>query len=152
MEPPVRRVRKEPRTRYPDGPLSEPGDSLPCERSARGSARSSVILRFLRCEDVNGNASASAGHGSAVRGDPSFERISIARESLPGIGRGPARCSVVPFACLPRSEGRERALRTTRCFEEQVLRKRPYIQREWCLEVLAAPIQREVQSDGRVRY
>jgi hypothetical protein len=42
-------------------------------------------------------------------------------------------------------------LKTTRYFEEQVLRKRPYIQREWCLDVLAAPIRREVQTDGRIR-
>jgi hypothetical protein len=33
---------------------------------------------------------------------------------------------------------------TTRYFEEQVLRKRPYIQREWCRGVLAAPIRRQV--------
>ena len=34
-------------------------------------------------------------------------------------------------------------MKTTRYFEEQVLRKRPYIKREWCGEVLAAPIRRE---------
>ena len=39
-----------------------------------------------------------------------------------------------------------------RYFEEQVLRKRPYIERSWCAQVLAAPIRREVQPDGRVRY
>ena len=43
-------------------------------------------------------------------------------------------------------------MRTTRYFEEQVLRKRPYIQREWCRNVIAAPIRREVQQDGRVRH
>ena len=43
-------------------------------------------------------------------------------------------------------------MKTTRYFEEQVLRKRPYIEREWCAQVLAAPIRREVQSDGRVRF
>jgi hypothetical protein len=42
-------------------------------------------------------------------------------------------------------------LKTTRYFEEQVLRKRPYIQREWCRGVLAAPIRRQVQTDGRIR-
>jgi hypothetical protein len=42
-------------------------------------------------------------------------------------------------------------LKTTRYFEEQVLRKRPYIQRGWCRDVLATPIRREVQSDGRIR-
>jgi hypothetical protein len=43
-------------------------------------------------------------------------------------------------------------LKTTRYFEEQVLRKRPYIQRQWCRNVLAAPIRRETQTDGRIRY
>jgi hypothetical protein len=43
-------------------------------------------------------------------------------------------------------------MKTTRYFEEQVLRKRPYIEREWCREVLAAPVRREVQADGRVRF
>jgi hypothetical protein len=42
-------------------------------------------------------------------------------------------------------------LKATRYFEEQVLRKRPYIQREWCQRVLAAPLRREVQGDGRIR-
>jgi hypothetical protein len=43
-------------------------------------------------------------------------------------------------------------VKTTRYFEEQVLRKRPYIQREWCQQVLAAPVRREVQTDGRIRF
>jgi hypothetical protein len=43
-------------------------------------------------------------------------------------------------------------LKTTRYFEEQVLRKRPYIQREWCKGVLAAPIRREAQEDQRLRF
>ena len=42
-------------------------------------------------------------------------------------------------------------MKTTRYFEEQVLRKRPYIDRDWCRQVLAAPLRREVQPDGRVR-
>jgi hypothetical protein len=43
-------------------------------------------------------------------------------------------------------------MRTTPYFEEQVLRKRPYIRREWCAAVVANPLRREVQTDGRVRY
>jgi hypothetical protein len=43
-------------------------------------------------------------------------------------------------------------LKTTRYFEEQVLRKRPYIQRQWCQNVLSAPIRREIQKDGRIRH
>lgn len=43
-------------------------------------------------------------------------------------------------------------MKTTRYFEEQVLRKRPYIRREWCAQVLARPVRREVQPDGWVRF
>jgi hypothetical protein len=43
-------------------------------------------------------------------------------------------------------------MKTTRYFEEQVLRKRPYIQREWCEQVLAQPAATEVQPDGRIRH
>jgi predicted ATPase len=43
-------------------------------------------------------------------------------------------------------------LKTTRYFQEQVLRKRPYIEREWCEQVLATPIRRQIQDDGRIRF
>jgi hypothetical protein len=43
-------------------------------------------------------------------------------------------------------------VKTTRYFEEQVLRKRPYIRREWCERILASPLRRELQPDGRIRY
>ena len=42
-------------------------------------------------------------------------------------------------------------MKTTRYFEDQVLRKRPYIQRDWCQRTLSEPLRREVQPDGRVR-
>lgn len=42
-------------------------------------------------------------------------------------------------------------MKTTRYFEEQVMRKRPYIERRWCAEVLANPLRRVVQGDGRIR-
>ena len=43
-------------------------------------------------------------------------------------------------------------MKTTRYFEEQVLRKRPYIKREWCERALREPIRREAQPDGRIRH
>ena len=43
-------------------------------------------------------------------------------------------------------------MKTTRYFEEQVLRKRPYIQPAWCESVIATPIRREIQDDGRIRH
>lgn len=42
-------------------------------------------------------------------------------------------------------------MKTTRYFREQVLRKRAYIKIEWCERILAHPVARAVQSDGRVR-
>lgn len=45
-----------------------------------------------------------------------------------------------------------RKVKTTRYFEEQVLRKRPYIQREWCEMALQKPRKKEAQPDGRVRH
>ena len=43
-------------------------------------------------------------------------------------------------------------MKTTRYFEEQVLRKRPYIQRSWCEKALVEPIRRESQENGRIRH
>jgi len=43
-------------------------------------------------------------------------------------------------------------VKTTRYFEEQILRKRPYIKLEWCEKALREPIRREVQPDGRIRH
>jgi hypothetical protein len=43
-------------------------------------------------------------------------------------------------------------MKTTRYFDEQVLRKRPYLRRVWCERALHEYARREVQDDGRVRY
>ena len=43
-------------------------------------------------------------------------------------------------------------MKTTRYFEEQVRRKRPYIELYWGADVVAAPLRREVQRDGRIRH
>lgn len=43
-------------------------------------------------------------------------------------------------------------MKTTRYFEEQVLRKRSYLRREWCERILQNPLAREVQADGRIRF
>jgi hypothetical protein len=43
-------------------------------------------------------------------------------------------------------------LKTTVYFEEQVIRKRPYIQRAWCEKAIESPAYSERQPDGRVRY
>ena len=43
-------------------------------------------------------------------------------------------------------------MKTTRYFEEQVLRKRPYIEREWCERIINNPLKRVDQPDGRIRF
>jgi hypothetical protein len=43
-------------------------------------------------------------------------------------------------------------MKTTRYFDEQVLRKRPYIKTEWCEAAISTLVRRERQSDGRFRY
>ena len=43
-------------------------------------------------------------------------------------------------------------MKTTRYFEEQVLVKRPYIKREWCLRAIQEPAGKEIQIDGRIRH
>ena len=32
------------------------------------------------------------------------------------------------------------------------MRKRPYIRREWCERIVAKPLKRETQPDGRIRF
>jgi len=53
---------------------------------------------------------------------------------------------------MPHKELAKESMKTTRYFEEQVLRKRPYIQREWCEKALRQPVRCEIQPDGRIRY
>ncbi|MDR6832717.1 MULTISPECIES: hypothetical protein [unclassified Sphingopyxis] len=43
-------------------------------------------------------------------------------------------------------------MKTTRYFTEQVLRKRPYLTVEMCQDVVASPVRRTVQPDGRIRH
>jgi hypothetical protein len=37
-------------------------------------------------------------------------------------------------------------------FENDVLIKRPYIKKEWCIYVLENPIEYEIQDNGRIRF
>ena len=42
-------------------------------------------------------------------------------------------------------------MKTTRYFEKEILRKRPYLKREWCEMTLANPVRRQAQpADGRI--
>ena len=40
----------------------------------------------------------------------------------------------------------------TEYFENEVLRKRPYIKKEWCIEIIEHPIKVEVQENNRYRF
>jgi hypothetical protein len=40
----------------------------------------------------------------------------------------------------------------TEYFENEVLRKRPYLKKEWCVQVCKNPIKVEKQENNRYRY
>lgn len=40
----------------------------------------------------------------------------------------------------------------TAYFDNEVLRKRPYLKKEWCIRIIENPIHVEVQGDYRVRF
>jgi hypothetical protein len=42
--------------------------------------------------------------------------------------------------------------RFTEYFDKEVLRKRPYLKKEWCLRVLQNPIRYEPQENNRYRF
>ena len=42
--------------------------------------------------------------------------------------------------------------RFTEYFENQVLRKRPYLRKEWCIAVVSAPLRCEPQGATRFRF
>ena len=42
--------------------------------------------------------------------------------------------------------------RFTAYFENEVLRKRPYLKKEWCIRVLENPIRSERQKKNRYRF
>jgi hypothetical protein len=37
-------------------------------------------------------------------------------------------------------------------FENEVLRKRPYLKKEWCIQVIENPIKWEMQENNRFRF
>jgi hypothetical protein len=42
--------------------------------------------------------------------------------------------------------------RFTEYFEKEVLRKRPYLKKEWCIRVLENPLKSESQGGNRYRF
>lgn len=43
-------------------------------------------------------------------------------------------------------------MKTTDHFEDDVLRERPYLEREWCERVRREPEEKRRQPDGRIRH
>ena len=43
-------------------------------------------------------------------------------------------------------------MKTARCFDEQVRHKRSYVDPAWRISVIATPLRREEQPDGRIRF
>jgi hypothetical protein len=80
---------------------------------------------------------------------PKPDSFFLSRHLAPGTRHLPFR----PFCFWPHVSAIIAAVvKTTRYFEEQVLRKRPYIQREWCERIIANPLKKEIQPDGRIRH
>jgi len=71
------------------------------------------------------------------------------------VGEGFELCAFLPevdfLTLLGAGNALQHRLKTTRYFEEQVLRKRPYLKREWCERAVKKPLRRERQADGRIR-
>lgn len=42
--------------------------------------------------------------------------------------------------------------RFTEYFEKEVLRKRPYLKKEWCIQVIEKPLKSEPQEKNRFRF
>lgn len=40
----------------------------------------------------------------------------------------------------------------TDCFENEVLRKRPYLKKEWCIGICENPVKVEPQENNRYRF
>jgi len=40
----------------------------------------------------------------------------------------------------------------TKYFENEVLRKRNYLKKDWCIQVIENPVRVEVQNEDRVRF
>jgi hypothetical protein len=43
-------------------------------------------------------------------------------------------------------------MKTTDCFKNSVLKRRPYLKTEWVKKVLSQPVHTEIQKNGRIRY
>ena len=45
-----------------------------------------------------------------------------------------------------------RTYRFTEYFEKEVMRKRPYLKKEWCIRIVENPLKTEAQEHNRFRF
>ena len=43
-------------------------------------------------------------------------------------------------------------MKTTEYFKTSVMSRRPYLKEEWIMQVIARPVRKEVQDNGRIRH
>ena len=43
-------------------------------------------------------------------------------------------------------------MKTTEYFKTSVMSRRPYLKEEWIMQVIAKPVRKEVQENGRIRF
>jgi len=43
-------------------------------------------------------------------------------------------------------------VKTTEYFKTSVMSRRPYLKEEWIMQVIARPVRKEVQENGRIRH
>jgi hypothetical protein len=43
-------------------------------------------------------------------------------------------------------------VKTTEYFKTSVMSRRPYLKEEWIMQVIAKPVRKEVQENGRIRF
>ncbi len=43
-------------------------------------------------------------------------------------------------------------MKTTEYFKTSVMSRRPYLKEEWIMQVIARPVRKEIQENGRVRF
>lgn len=94
----------------------------------------------------------AAGRAHTEKASPQGEAFAAIMPAWvsPSMTGAPCGASSGP---MPKQSGVAHAIVTaTRYFEEQVLRKRPYVTSAMCRAVIAAPLRRALQEDGRIRH
>jgi len=43
-------------------------------------------------------------------------------------------------------------IKTTLYFQEQVLKKRPYLKIKWCVDIINKELNKTIQTDSRIRF